>query len=220
MGRTFTIKLARRTAVAWAMVCACSLVGSLIAPRAAHAAIVLYDFSSPPDTTDQSGAFTYNTPAGQSVTFDGMAYDGDGGFVDHTNGFVGLVFGVGPVTITFSPPVEFVETYIDNSSGDFDSRPVNSKLFSFTAKLGGASVFTYDRAAETAPGSGVAGGYFLVAPTHPVLIDSISLSNFETDLLDDLKVNLVPEPSSAMMLLAAAAAGVMGGRQGRRRKVR
>jgi hypothetical protein len=209
-------RLACRCAVARALICALLMCA---APGIARAATVLYDFSSPPDTSDPiSGAFTYSTPGGPSVTFEGMQYDGDGGFIDHTNNFVGVVFGVGPVTITFSPPVEFVETYISNSSGDFDQRPVNSKLFSLSAKLGDASVFTYDRAAETAPGSGVAEGYFLVAPTNPVMIDSISLSNFETDLLDDLKVNLVPEPSSAVMLLGAAVAGVMGGRRRRRRR--
>jgi hypothetical protein len=80
-------------------------------------------------------------------------------------------------------------------------------------------VFTYDRAAETAPGSGVAGGYFLVAPTQPVLIDSISLSNFETDLLDDLKVNVVPEPAGVAAFVAVlAAAGWIAGSGGRRRR--
>jgi hypothetical protein len=216
MGRSFTFRLARRTAVAWAMVCACSLVGFLMAPRAAHAATVLYDFSSPPNTTLFNGSFTYDTPGGPSVTFEGLQYDDSGSFADHTNGTVGAVFGTGPgpAVISFSSPVDLVEFYVNNFSGDFDSRPDESKLFSITASLGGSIVFTYDRAAQSTAPDGVSDNYLLIAPGQPVSIDSISLSNFDQDVLDDLKVNVVPEPGGALVTLAGMLA-VAGRRTGR-----
>ena len=78
-------------------------------------------------------------------------------------------------------------------------------------------VFTYNRAAQSAPGAGVALDYLLVAPASPVTIDSISLSSFDQDALDDLKINVVPEPAGvAMWIGLAAGAWGLGARKRRR----
>jgi hypothetical protein len=196
------------------------LAVGLLAPGAVQAATVLYDFTSPPDTVNLlAGSFTYHGPGDLSATFEGLQHDDSGAFPDHTNGSVGAVFGAGPgpAIISFSSPVDLVELYVNNFAGDFDSRPEESKLFSVTAFLGNVSVFTYDRAALSAVASGVSENYLLIAPAQPITIDSISLSNFDSDALDDLKVNVVPEPAGAAVTLAGALA-VVGGRRRRRRK--
>jgi hypothetical protein len=206
-----------------ARVCTGALLLLCIGSSAVDAATVVYDFSSAPDTTNMlDGSFTYNTPDGPSVTFDGLQYDDSGAFPDHTSGGVGVVFGAdpGPATITFSPPVDLVEFYVNNFNGDFDSRPDDSKLFSITASLGGTDVFTYDRAAESTPPNGVTADYLLIAPAQPVTIDSISLANFDQDALDDLKINVVPEPAGALLCFGGLAAGLIGGGRKRRQEKR
>jgi hypothetical protein len=200
----------------------CALLLPWIGPDAARAATVVYDFSSSPDSMNLlSGAFTYDKP-GTSATFEGLQYDDSGSFPDHTSGGVGAVFGTGPgpATITFSPPVDLVELYVNNFGGDFDARPDDSKLFSITASLGGTNVFTYDRAAQSTPPDGVSDSYLLIAPANPITVDSISLANFDQDTLDDLKVNVVPEPATALVSLSGLAVLTGLGRKRRRKRRR
>jgi hypothetical protein len=217
-----TFKVACRCAVARAFLYALASFG--IAPGIARAAAVVYDFSSPPDTTLFNGSFSYGTSGDAlSATFAGLQFDDSGSFPDHTNGNAGAAFGVGPgpAVISFSAPVDLVELYVNNFSGDFDARPDESKLFSITASLGGTNVFIYDRAAASAAPDGVSDNYLLIAPAQPVRIDSISFANFDQDVLDDLKVQVVPEPASVGV---AAAAGIclggLSGRTGRGRRRR
>jgi hypothetical protein len=203
---------------------ACALLALLalgIAPAGTRAATVLYDFSAPPDSPGLSGSpFSYNAPAAPPATFAGLQYDDSGIFPDHTNGVAGALFGAGPgpAVITFASPVELVELFVNNVTGsEFDDRPGDFKLFTVSAFLGSTPVYTYDRAAESAPGSGVAFDFLRIAPATPVMIDSISLSNFDQDTLDDLKVNVVPEPAGVLAWGAGALAVAAAGRRGRER---
>ena len=199
-----------------ARVLVCALLSLAILPTGSRAATILYDFTSPPDDLNR-----YSAPGGLVATFEGLQQDGSSIFPDHTNGTAGSIFGAGdgPSFITFSAPVDLVELFVNNSTGDVDNRPVEFKLFGVTASLGGTPVFSYDRAAESAPGAGFAPDFLRIAPASPVTIDTISFSNFNSDTLDDLKVNFVPEPAQALAGLAGVLALAAGGRR-RRGRVR
>jgi hypothetical protein len=213
-------RMACRRAITRVFVCALLSLG--IAPAGLRAATVLYDFTSPPnDQNLTTGVFAYNLPNAPAATFEGLQYDDTGIFPDHTTGAGGAVFGAGQgVTglITFSAPVDLVELFVNNAAGsDFDGRPGEFQLFNVTAFLGATQVFSYDRAAESAPGTGVASDFLRIAPATPVTIDSISLSNFDQDTLDDLKVNVVPEPAAPLACAAGALAVALArGRRTRR----
>lgn len=228
-----SFSLAHRGAISRVWVCA--LLSFAIAP-ASRAAVVLYDFTSPPENLN-AGAFDYSAPGAPLASFENLQHDGGGSFPDHTHGTAGVLFGANPAphdppdppsVIRFASPVEFVELFVNNFNGDFDERPTDPnepieptdfKLFTLTASLGGTTVFTYDRAAESAAGQGLAFDYLRIAPAQPVTIDTITLGSFETDVLDDLKVNVVPEPAGVLAWLAGALAlSRAGGRGGRRRR--
>jgi hypothetical protein len=190
----------------------------LLAPRVCTAAATVYTFSAAPSSLNRdNGTFTYDDAFdGPSATFVNFQHDDAGAYPDHTGDALGSIFGVGagPAVVSFSEAVQLVELFVYNFSGDFDARPGDAKLFGVTARLAGADVFTYNRADASDPGSGVSDAYLRVAPDAPVLVDSLSFTNFDQDALDDLTV-IVPEPGGFVLL----AAGTVGGLFNRRRRV-